>query len=323
MSTAEPGRVVITGGSGFVGSWVCETLVGRGVDVVCVDNFCTGRPRNVSHLLDEPGFELVNCDVSTGLDIEGPIDWVLHLASPASPPHYLRLPIETLRVGSVGTMNALELARRADARFLMASTSEVYGDPLEHPQRESYWGNVNPVGPRAVYDEAKRFSEALTVAYRSTYDMDTAIVRIFNTYGPRMRPDDGRAIPTFLHQAMAGEPITVAGDGSQTRSICYIDDTVAGIMALAASREPGPVNIGNPDEMTMLELAERIKTLLHSASPIEFVELPTDDPKVRCPDTTLAEQLLGWSPRVSAADGLAKTIEWFRAQAASDGESRD
>jgi len=314
MSRFQARRVVITGGAGFVGSWLCEVLTDRGAAVVCVDNFSTGMTANVSHLLDRPGFELVEADVSAGLDVEGPVDLVMHFASPASPPHYLRLPVETLKVGSLGTMHALELARDKGARFVLASTSEVYGDPLEHPQRESYWGNVNPVGPRSVYDEAKRFSEALTMAYRTTYDVNTAIVRIFNTYGPRMRPDDGRAIPTFVHQAMDNEPLTVAGDGSQTRSICYVDDTVAGILALAAGSEPGPVNIGNGDEMTILDLAERIKGLLGSSAPIQFIDLPTDDPKVRCPDTSLARQRLGWEPLVSAEVGLKRTIEWFVSQ---------
>lgn len=314
MSKFQARRVVITGGAGFVGSWLCEVLTDRGAAVVCVDNFSTGMTTNVSHLLDRPGFELVEADVSTGLVVEGPVDLVMHFASPASPPHYLRLPLETLKVGSLGTMHALELARDKGSRFVMASTSEVYGDPLEHPQRESYWGNVNPVGPRSVYDEAKRFSEALTMAYRTTYDVDTAIVRIFNTYGPRMRPDDGRAIPTFVHQAMDNEPLTVAGDGSQTRSICYVDDTVAGILALAAGSETGPVNIGNGDEMTILDLAERIKELLGSSAPIQFIDLPTDDPKVRCPDTSLARQRLGWEPLVSADVGLKRTIEWFVSQ---------
>jgi len=314
MVRSEPRRVVVTGGAGFVGSWLCEVLNVRGAAVVCVDDFSTGMTANVAHLLDRQGFEFVEADVSAGLVIEGPVDWVMHFASPASPPHYLRLPVETMKVGSLGTMHALELARDKGARFVMASTSEVYGDPLEHPQRETYWGNVNPVGPRSVYDEAKRFSEALTTAYRTAYGLDTAIVRIFNTYGPRMRPDDGRAIPTFISQAMHDEPITVAGDGSQTRSICYVDDTVAGVLALAASCESGPVNIGNGDEMSMLELAERIKRLVGSSAPITFVDLPTDDPRVRCPDISLAHQLLGWQPHVDAEVGLTNTIEWFASQ---------
>ena len=307
-------RVVVTGGAGFVGSWVCERLLDLGAHVICVDNFVTGMPDNVRAFEGHPRFELVARDISAGLQVGGDVDWVLHLASPASPVHYLRLPIETMKVGSVGTMNALELAERKGARFVMASTSEVYGDPLEHPQHEEYWGNVNPVGPRSVYDESKRFSEALTAAYRSDRGVDAAIVRIFNTYGPRMRADDGRAIPTFMAQALAGEPITVAGDGSQTRSICYVDDTVDGIILLAASEEAGPVNIGNRDEMSMLGLAERIRDLVGSTSPIEFVGLPTDDPKVRCPDTSRARELLGWEPRVGPEEGLARTLSWFRAQ---------
>jgi dTDP-glucose 4,6-dehydratase len=306
-------RVVVTGGAGFVGSWLCERLLELDADVVCVDSFLTGSPTNVAHLQDHERFTLLEQDVTEPWNIDGTVSHVFHLASPASPIHYLELPIETMRVGSVGTTNALDLAERAGARFVMASTSEVYGDPLEHPQTERYWGNVNPVGPRSVYDEAKRFSEALTMAYRTHRSVDTAIVRIFNTYGPRMRPDDGRAIPTFISQALAGSPITVAGDGSQTRSICYVDDTVAGILALAASDEPGPVNIGNQDEMTMLELAERIRALTGTSSTIEFIELPTDDPKVRRPDTTLAEQLLGWKSQVHPDDGLRQTLAWFEA----------
>jgi len=255
-------------------------------------------------------------DVSAGLDVDGEVDWVLHLASPASPVHYLRLPIETMRVGSLGTMHALDLAEEKQARFLLASTSEVYGDPLQHPQPESYWGNVNPVGPRSVYDESKRFAEALTRAYRDERGVDTGIVRIFNTYGPRMRVDDGRAIPAFMSQALAGKPITVAGDGSQTRSLCYVEDTVEGILALAASDHAGPVNVGSSDEMSMLELAERIRDLAGSASTVEFVPLPQDDPQVRRPDTTLAAELLGWRPRVPVEEGLKRTLEWFAQEAA-------
>jgi dTDP-glucose 4,6-dehydratase len=313
--TSTPARVVVTGGAGFVGSWVCAALLERGVDVVCVDNFATSSRDGLGHLRSAAGFEMVEQDVSDGLEVDGDVGWVLHLACPASPPHYLRLPVETLRVGSVGTMHALDLAERKGARFVLASTSEVYGDPLEHPQRESYWGNVNPIGPRSVYDEAKRFSEAVTTAYRGSRGVDTGIVRIFNTYGPRMLPDDGRAIPTFLTQALAGEPITVAGDGSQTRSICYVTDTVDGILAMAAHAHPGPVNIGNTDEISMLRLAETIRELTGSSSPVSFVPLPGDDPKVRCPDTTLARQLLGWQPVVGPDEGLARTLEWFRAQA--------
>jgi len=306
-----PPRVVVTGGAGFVGFWLCARLLELGVEVVCVDNFVTGSRDNVRDLASAPGFELVEQDVSEGLDVGGDVDWVLHLACPASPLHYLRLPVETMRVGSIGTMNALDLAERTEARFVLASTSEVYGDPLEHPQRESYWGNVNPIGPRSVYDEAKRFSEAVTTAYRGSRGVDTGIVRIFNTYGPRMRPDDGRAVPTFLSQALAGEPLTVAGDGSQTRSICYVTDTVEGILAMAAHSHPGPVNIGNTHEVSMLELARTIRELTGSASEISFVPLPGDDPKVRCPDPTLAHEVLGWRPVVGAEEGLARTLEWF------------
>ena len=312
-----PGRVLVTGGAGFLGSWVCERLVELGVHVVCLDNFATGDRSNVDHLLSSDGFELVDCDITTDLEVSGPVDWILHLASPASPVHYLSMPIETLEVGSLGTMNALHLARRKHARFVLASTSEVYGDPLEHPQREDYWGNVNPIGPRGVYDEAKRFSEALATAYRATYDVNTAIVRIFNTYGPRLRADDGRVIPTLIRQCLDGVPLTVTGNGSQTRSICYVDDTVDGIIALAASSEPGPVNVGNPDEMSMVALAERIRRLTGADCPIEYVDLPVDDPKMRCPDISLATKLLDWEPRVDADDGLTRTIEWFRSARAA------
>ena len=305
-------RAVVTGGAGFVGSWLCERLLDLGTDVLCVDSFLTGSPDNVAHLRDRDGFTLLEQDVTEPWDVPCTVDLLFHLASPASPVHYLQMPIETLRAGSLGTMHALDLAHRTGARFVLASTSEVYGDPLEHPQPESYWGNVNPIGPRSVYDEAKRFAEALTTAYRTHHGVDTAIVRIFNTYGPRMRPDDGRAVPTFMAQALAGRPITVAGDGSQTRSICHVEDTVEGIVALAASTEPGPVNIGNQDEMSMLELAERIRDLAGSDSPLEFVALPTDDPKVRRPDTSRAEELLGWKPQVYPEDGLRQTLDWFR-----------
>ena len=307
-------RAVVTGGAGFVGSWMCERLLDLGVDVVCVDNFATGSPDNLRTLRTRDGFTLLTEDLTEGLEVDGEVDWVLHLASPASPVHYLRLPIETMKVGSLGTMHALDLARRKGARFLLASTSEVYGDPHQHPQPESYWGNVNPVGPRSVYDEAKRFSEALTMAYRNEHGVDTAIARIFNTYGPRMRVDDGRAIPAFMSQALSGRPLTVAGDGSQTRSLCYVEDTVEGLLALAAADHPGPVNIGSRDELSMLELAERIRDLAGSGSPIEFVDLPADDPRKRRPDTTLAARVLGWQPRVPVADGLERTLEWFAAE---------
>ncbi|HEU4514712.1 MAG TPA: UDP-glucuronic acid decarboxylase family protein [Nocardioidaceae bacterium] len=312
--SAPPRRVVVTGGAGFVGSWTCERLLELGAEVVCVDNFLTGRRENVRGLEGARGFHLLDQDVSTGLDVGGEVDWVLHLASPASPVHYLSLPIETLKVGSLGTLHALDLAQEKRARFLLASTSEVYGDPEVHPQPETYWGNVNPIGPRSVYDESKRFAEAVTMAYRNERGLDTTIVRIFNTYGPRMRVDDGRAIPAFMSQALSGDPITVAGDGSQTRSLCYVDDTVEGILALAGSGHPGPVNIGSSDETSMLELAQRIRDLAGSGSPVEFVDLPTDDPKVRRPDTSLATQVLGWQPRTPVDVGLERTLEWFAAR---------
>ncbi len=304
-------RVVVTGGAGFVGSWVCERLIDLDAQVVAVDNFITGTPDNVRHLEHEAGFALLEQDVSVGLQVDGQVDAVLHLASPASPVHYLEHPLETLRVGSEGTWNALRLAERHRARFLLASTSEVYGDPLVHPQPESYWGNVNPIGPRSVYDESKRFAESLTTAYRHERGVDATIVRIFNTYGPRMRVDDGRAIPAFMSQALAGKPLTVAGDGSQTRSLCYVEDTVEGILALAASAHPGPVNIGSSYELTMRELAERVRTLAASDSSLTFVDLPVDDPKLRRPDTTLASELLGWQPRTSLEEGLKRTLAWF------------
>jgi dTDP-glucose 4,6-dehydratase len=305
-------RAVVTGGAGFLGSHLCERLLDDGYEVVCLDNFLTGTPRNVEHLIGHRGFRLVRCDVSEFIHVPGRVDAVLHFASPASPMDYLQLPIHTLEVGSIGTMHALSLARDTGARFLLASTSEVYGDPLVHPQPESYWGNVNPVGPRGVYDEAKRFAEALTMAHRRTHGVDTAIVRIFNTFGPRMRPDDGRAIPTFIRQALNDEPITVAGDGSQTRSICYVDDLIEGIVGLLRSDLEGPVNIGNPHEISVLELAEWIRELVGPCSPIEFVPRPVDDPTVRQPDISLARTALGWEPSIPVEDGLKQTIEWFR-----------
>jgi dTDP-glucose 4,6-dehydratase len=311
MNSATFHRAVVTGGAGFLGSHLCERLLAAGTSVVCLDNFLTGVPANLEHLQEHPRLRILRCDLTDFVHVPGEVDLVLHFASPASPIDYLRLPIDTLKVGSLGTLHALGLAAEKGARFVLASTSEVYGDPLEHPQSESYWGNVNPVGPRGVYDEAKRFSEALTTAYRTNRDLDTAIVRIFNTYGPRMRPDDGRAIPTFIRQALRGEPLTVAGDGSQTRSICYVDDTVSGILALAASDHPGPMNIGNPEEMSVRALAERIRRLAGSSSPIVFVDRPVDDPGVRRPDGSLAESALGWRPEVSWEDGLSRTIKWF------------
>ena len=304
-------RAVITGGAGFLGSHLCTRLLDEGYEVTCLDNFLTGSPHNVEHLLERPGFKLVRMDVSDYIHVSGPVDAVLHFASPASPIDYLKLPIHTLKVGSIGTLHTLGLAREKGARYILASTSETYGDPQVHPQPETYWGHVNPVGPRGVYDEAKRFAEALTMAYRRTHGVNTGIVRIFNTFGERMRPDDGRAIPTFIRQALLGEQITVAGDGSQTRSICYVDDLVEGIVRLLHSDHPGPVNIGNPHEVSVLELAEWIRTLAQSSSQIDFVERPEDDPMVRQPDITLARSALGWEPRVPIEDGLTRTIEWF------------
>jgi dTDP-glucose 4,6-dehydratase len=304
-------RAVVTGGSGFLGSHLCEALLRRDVEVVCLDNFLTGTPANVAHVADHPAFRLVRCDVTDFVHVPGEVDLVLHFASPASPIDYLKLPIHTLKVGAIGTWHALGLAKDKGARFVLASTSEVYGDPQVHPQPEDYWGHVNPIGPRGVYDEAKRYAEAMTTAYRSTEGVDTAIVRIFNTYGPRMRPSDGRAIPTFIRQALAGEPVTVAGDGLQTRSVCYVDDLVAGVLALADSGHPGPVNIGNPTELTVRQIAEDVVAASGSTSPIRFVERPVDDPQVRRPDTTLARRVLGWEPRVPWERGLARTVEWF------------
>lgn len=305
-------RAVVTGGAGFLGSHLCEELIRRGHTVVALDNFCTGKASNVAHLDDSGRFTLVEADVTEGVQVEGDVDLVLHFASPASPVDYLRMPIETLRVGSQGTFNALELAREKGARFVIASTSEVYGDPEVHPQPESYWGHVNPVGPRGVYDEAKRFGEALTLAYRESHGVNTGIVRIFNTFGPRMRPNDGRAIPNFVRQALAGDPVTVAGDGSQTRSICYVDDLVQGILAMAQIDHPGPINIGNPHEISMLDLARWVVDLVGSSSEIVHIERPTDDPTVRRPDTTLAQDVLQWQPQVGIEDALQRTIAWFR-----------
>ena len=315
-----PRRVVVTGGAGFLGSHLCTALVDQGAEVLALDNFVTGSPSNVAHLLHDPGFRLLRCDVTDFVHVPGPVDLVLHFASPASPVDYLRMPVETLKVGSLGTWHALGLAKDKGARFVLASTSEVYGDPQCHPQPESYWGHVNPIGPRGVYDEGKRFGEALTTAYRDHEGVDTGIVRIFNTYGPRMRPHDGRAIPTFIRQALLGEPLTVAGDGAQTRSVCFVDDLVRGVLAFAASGHPGPVNLGNPEELTVLRIAKDVLAAVGSASAIEHIALPVDDPKVRRPDTTLAEELLGWRPRVPWTDGLARTVKWF-GQASLEDES--
>lgn len=305
-------RAVVTGGTGFLGSHLCTELRRREVEVVCLDNFLTGSAANIGHLVGDPGFRLVQCDVTDYVHVPGDVDLVLHFASPASPIDYLKLPIHTLKVGSIGTHHALGLAKDKGARFVLASTSEVYGDPQVHPQAESYWGHVNPVGPRGVYDEAKRFAEALTVAYRAEHGVDTAIVRIFNTFGPRMRPFDGRAIPTFIRQALAGEPLTVAGDGTQTRSVCYVSDLVRGILALADSGHGGPMNIGNPHELSVLQIAHDVIAATGTSSGVEFVERPVDDPMVRRPDTTLATEVLGWAPEVPWPEGLARTVEWFR-----------
>ena len=306
-------RIVITGGAGFLGSHLCDRLLAEGAEVLCVDNFVTGRKDNVQHLVDHPAFSLLDTDVSEALEVEGAVDAVLHFASPASPPDYLRLPIETMKVGAYGTHNALELARAHDARFLLASTSEVYGDPLVNPQPETYWGNVNPIGPRAVYDEAKRFAEALTLAYHRAHDLDVGIVRIFNTMGERMRTDDGRAVPTFIAQSLAGEPMTVHGDGSQTRSVGYVSDLVEGVWRLLQSDVTDPVNIGNPEEHTVLQLAHAVAEAVGVQPEIRFVDRPVDDPSQRRPDITRARELLGWEPEVSLQEGLGRTAAWFRA----------
>jgi dTDP-glucose 4,6-dehydratase len=299
---------VVTGGAGFLGSHLCDTLVADGYRVICVDNLETGSLQNVEHLRGDT-FVFVQHDLTRHIDIEESVDFVFHLASPASPIDYLRLPLQTLKVGSYGTHNALGLAKWKRARFLLASTSEVYGDPAVHPQPESYWGNVNPIGPRGVYDEAKRYAEALTMAYHRQQGVDTCIVRIFNTYGTRMRPYDGRAIPTFIRQALANQPITVFGDGSQTRSFCYVDDLVRGLLALAKSGEHLPVNIGNPQELTLLQLAQAVIEATGSTSQIVFEALPVDDPQVRQPDITRAQQLLGWEPQIPLEEGLRRMLQ--------------
>jgi len=305
-------RVLITGAAGFLGSHLCDRFLAEGHDVVGLDNFVTGHADNIAHLIGNDRFQFLRHDISTSTYVDGPLDGVLHFASPASPIDYLELPLETLKVGSLGTHNALGLAKAKGARFFMASTSEVYGDPLVHPQKEEYWGNVNPVGPRSVYDEAKRFSEALTMAYHTWHGLDTRIVRIFNTYGPRMRPRDGRVVSNFIVQALRNEPITVYGDGSQTRSFCYASDEVDGIYRLFMNGDSSPTNIGNPDEYPVKKLAELVVELTGTRAPIVYEPLPKDDPKVRKPDITRARMMLGWEPKVHVRDGLARTIEYFQ-----------
>ncbi len=307
-------HAVVTGGAGFLGSHLCDRLLSEGCRVTAVDNLITGDVKNIAHLLGNQSFRFVRHDVTEYIFIAEKVDYILHFASPASPLDYLKLPIQTLKVGSLGTHKALGLAMNKKARFLLASTSEVYGDPLVHPQPESYWGNVNPVGVRGVYDEAKRFAEAMTMAYHRYHGLDTRICRIFNTYGPRMRLHDGRAIPAFVSQALRGEDVTVFGDGRQTRSVCYVDDLVEGVYRLLLSNEVNPVNVGNPDEITMLQLAQEIIALTGSHSKIVFKELPQDDPKVRQPDASKAQNLLGWKAKVDRKEGLRKTIEYFKEQ---------
>ena len=305
-------RVVVTGGAGFVGSHLCDALIARGDCVVCLDNLSTGCLDNISHLIGRPEFELAESDVSTEMDVQGRVDAVAHFASAASPPDYQRLPLETLAVGSRGTENALRLAESSGARFLLASTSEVYGDPAVHPQTEEYWGNVNPIGPRSVYDEAKRFAEALTYAYASARKLNVGVIRIFNTYGPRMSARDGRVVTNFITQALNGDPITIYGDGQQTRSFCYIDDLVRGIVKMTDSAEPGPINLGNPEEFTIVGLAELVLQITGSSSSIEYRPLPVDDPTRRCPEISKAKRVLGWQPEVPAVEGIRRTAEWLR-----------
>ncbi len=312
-------RVVITGGAGFLGSHLCDFFIEKGWDVLCVDNLVTGAESNVAHLLSHSQFQFTKQDVSKYIEVPGPVDAVLHFASPASPPDYLKLPIQTMKVGALGTHNSLGLAMAKKAKFLLASTSECYGDPEVSPQPETYWGHVNPVGPRGVYDEAKRFAEALTMAYHRYHGLDTRIVRIFNTYGPRMRLNDGRALPNFLYQALVGEPITVYGDGKQTRSFCYVSDLIEGIYRLLESNEHEPVNIGNPRELTILEFAERVRSLVGTKAPIVLRPLPQDDPKRRCPDIAKARRILNWEPKVNLEEGLQITYDFFKRQVAGTG----
>jgi dTDP-glucose 4,6-dehydratase len=309
-------RIVITGGAGFLGSHLCDRCLGEGHEVIAVDNLITGNADNIAHIND-PKFSYRKQNISEGIFIDGPVDFILHFASPASPVDYLELPIQTLKVGAMGTHNALGLARAKGAGLLLASTSEVYGDPLVHPQREDYWGNVNPIGPRGCYDEAKRFAEAIVMAYHRMHDIDTKIVRIFNTYGPRMRLKDGRIVPNFVRQALTGEPMTVYGDGSQTRSFCYATDLVDGIYRLMLSKDNLPTNIGNPGEFTVLEFAHLVKKLTNSKSEIVFEPLPQDDPKQRKPDITKAREVLGWEPKIELEEGLGKTLEYFQTRLAN------
>ena len=305
-------RTLITGGAGFIGSYLCDYLVAKGHEVVCIDNLLTGKPENIAHLFGNNQFRFIKHNVSEYIYIDGHIDNVLHFASPASPYDYLEYPIQTLKVGSLGTLNSLGLAKAKKAKFLLASTSEVYGDPQIHPQREDYWGYVNPIGPRGVYDEAKRFAEAITMAYYRYHSVDTRIVRIFNTYGPRMRLNDGRALPNFMCQALRGEDITVFGNGSQTRSFCYVSDLVEGIYRLLVSDEHEPINIGNPEEITVLQLAQEILSITSSKSKIVYKSLPVDDPKIRQPDISKAKNILGWEPKILRREGLEKTLEYFK-----------
>ena len=303
---------VVTGGAGFLGSHLCDRLLAEDISVICIDNFLTGRIENIEHLFGNPNFQFIKLDVTNFIHIPGNVDYILHFASPASPIDYLKFPIQTLKVGSLGTHKALGLAKEKNARFLIASTSEVYGDPLIHPQQEDYWGNVNPVGPRGVYDEAKRFAEAMTMAYHRYHGLETRIVRIFNTYGPRMRLDDGRALPAFISQALKGEDVTIFGDGKQTRSFCFVSDLIDGIYKLLLSNEPMPVNIGNPNEITIEDFAKEVIKLTGSKSKLIYQELPVDDPKVRQPDITRAKNILGWQPKVDRAEGLKITLEYFK-----------
>ncbi|MGH2776141.1 MAG: UDP-glucuronic acid decarboxylase family protein [Actinomycetota bacterium] len=305
-------RAVVTGGAGFLGSHLCERLLSEGWDVLCLDSFLTGKESNLDGVDGHPRFQLEHYDVTNYLSVDGDVDWILHFASPASPIDYLDHPIHTLKVGAIGTLNALGLAKAKNAGFFLASTSEVYGDPLVHPQPEAYWGNVNPIGPRGVYDEAKRYAEAMTMAYHRTHGIPVRIIRIFNTFGQRMRRADGRAVPTFIKQALAGQPLTVHGEGAQTRSLCYVDDLIEGIWRLLNSGATGPMNIGNPQEIKILDLARMIIEAADSTSEISFVDRPVDDPEVRCPDISMASKTLGWEPRVSLEEGLQHTIGWAR-----------